>query len=640
MTSTGTGPYLVTRRDDGYGDVTPLQPGQRYTIGRANTNRIVLKDELASRDHAEVYFAEDRWRLRDNQSLNGTRINDDVLDSEWELSSGDEFQIGKTRYIFVNQIDELPEVPMPSVKDTISIKRRLSNSRFLTPNPEEMTEETVPKGHRSVGRDLMQLYRLGLAMGAAATFHELADVVLDGLLAAVGAEVGAVLTIKEGREMEITSVRPEGPAKRVYSPVSEFVTHEVMSSREAVLAEDVARNRYLSQRDSLTQIGATSLICAPVVHNDKVLALIHLYCTDPHKSFSNEDLEFTIAVAKHMAIVMTQMLRQDSLTLENQALREQLQVESELVGESAPVKNILEQIGRVAPTNATVLIRGESGSGKELVARAIHFSSPRREGPFICLNCAAITETLLESELFGHERGAFTGATEKKIGKFEAADHGTIFLDEIGEMAFNTQAKLLRILEGHPFERVGGGTPIRVDVRVVAATNQPLEQNIKENRFRRDLFYRLQVVDIQVPPLRDRRDDVPLLAEHFLRRFSRETSRKIRGFTPAALTKMTQYEWPGNVRELKNVVERAVALSRSTQLDVADILLTSLELPGAAPAVSDAFEPISLEELEKRHIVRTLEHTDWNKSQAAAILQIERSTLDRKIKAYQLKKEE
>jgi Nif-specific regulatory protein len=256
------------------------------------------------------------------------------------------------------------------------------------------------------------------------------------------------------------------------------------------------------------------------------------------------------------------------------------------------------------------------------------------------LNCAAITETLLESELFGHERGAFTGATEKKIGKFEGANRGTIFLDEIGEMAFNTQAKLLRVLEGHPFERVGGSAPIRTDVRVVAATNQPLEQNIKEGKFRRDLFYRLQVVDIQVPSLRERRDDVPILADHFLRRFSRETGRKIRGFTPAAMSKMSQYDWPGNVRELKNVVERAVALARSNQLDVTDILLTSLALPGATQATGAMFDAISLEELEKRHIIATLEHTDWNKSQAATILQIERSTLDRKIKSYGLKKDD
>ncbi len=637
----GAGPYLVTRRDDGYGDVVPLQPGNRYSIGRANTNRIVLKDELCSRDHAEVYFGQDRWRLRDLQSLNGTRINGEVLDTDWDLEPGDEFATGRTRFIFVNQIDELPSVPMESPLDTMSIKKRLSQSRFLTPQPDDNDEGTVPVPKRhGLSSDLLLLYRLGLEMGGAATYQELAEVVLDGLLGAVSAEVGAILTVKEGREMEVTAVRPAETAKKTYSPVSEFVTNEVMSGKEAILAEDVSRSKYLSQRDSLVGLGATSLICAPVVQAGKVLALIHLYCTDPHKALSSEDLEFTVAVSKHFGIVIQQLLRQDSLTAENRELRDQLKVESELIGDSPSIKHVLDNVGRVASTNATVLIRGESGSGKELVARAIHYSSPRKEGPFICLNCAAITETLLESELFGHERGAFTGATEKKIGKFEAANHGTIFLDEIGEMAVNTQAKLLRILEGHPFERVGGSTPIRVDARVVAATNQPLEKNIAEGKFRKDLFYRLQVVEIRVPPLRERLSDVPVIADHFLKKFVRETARKIRGFTPAAIQKMVAYHWPGNVRELRNVVERAVALGRSSTIDATDIWLSSLELGTATPSTETAsFEPISLEELEKRHILKTLEHTDWNKSQAATILQIERSTLDRKIKAYQLKKD-
>src|SRR5262249_21338782 len=259
-----------------------------------------------------------------------------------------------------------------------------------------------------------------------------------------------------------------------------------------------------------------------------------------------------VAVARQLGHATHQLQRQDSLTRENRSLRDQLRVESELVGQSPAIRDVESQIGRVAGTNATVLIRGESGVGKELVARAVHYSSGRRDGPFVCLNCAALTETLLESELFGHEKGAFTGATEKKVGKFEAADRGTIFLDEIGEMSPGTQAKFLRVLEGHPFERVGGSTPIRVDVRVISATNQPLEQAVKEGTFRKALFFRLQVVEVRVPPLRERRTDVSLLAEHFLKRFVRETGRKIRGFTPAALKKMEEHPWPGNVRELRN----------------------------------------------------------------------------------------
>jgi DNA-binding NtrC family response regulator len=319
------------------------------------------------------------------------------------------------------------------------------------------------------------------------------------------------------------------------------------------------------------------------------------------------------------------------------SLKDQLRLESELVGESPALTNIEGQVARVAETKATVLIRGESGVGKELVARALHNSSPRRDAPFVTMNCAALTESLLESELFGHEKGAFTGATERMIGKFEAADAGTIFLDEIGEMALSTQAKFLRVLEGHPFERVGGNTPIKVDVRVVAATNRPLEEAVRAGTFRRDLFFRLQVVQLDVPPLRDRVEDVPLLAEHFLKRFVRETGRKIRGFTDGAVAKLRGYRWPGNVRELRNVVERAVALGSGPTIDASDIWLSELDVGSAVVApLSHHFKPESLEEVEKRHILETLKHTDWNKSQAAAILGIERSTLDRKIKGYGL----
>jgi Nif-specific regulatory protein len=652
----GATAYLVVRRDDGYGDVFPLTAGQRHTLGRAATNRIVLKDDLCSREHAEVYHGEGRWRLRDLDSLNGTRLNGEVLDTEWELSPGDEVHLGRTHLLFVEDMGQLPDMPAtPRSEDGVSIKKRLGQTRFLTPippDPQAQTQtadasaEQTPApiaeavGRHSLSRDLSLLYRLALDMGSAGTYQELVRIVLDGLLEAIPAEVGAILSVKEGRNLEVTAHRHRDPSIRAYSRVSEFVTNEVLASREAILAEDVARDRYLRNRESLTHIGATSLICAPVTFGDKVLGLIHLYCTDPHKALTAEDLEFTVAVAKQLGAATHQINRQASLTAENRSLRDQLRVESELVGTSAPMKAIESQIARVAGTNATVLIRGESGVGKELVARAIHYSSQRKEGPFVCLNCAALTETLLESELFGHEKGSFTGATEKKIGKFEAADDGTIFLDEIGEMNPGTQAKLLRVLEGHPFERVGGHTPIRVDVRVVAATNQPLEQALQSGGFRRDLFFRLQVVEIRVPPLRERLGDVALLADHFLKRFVRETGRKIRGFTPLALKKMETYHWPGNVRELRNVVERAVALGLGPTIDAQDIWLSSLEASGPVPLADEApaYQPVSLEEVEKLHITRTLDHTDWNKSQAATILNIERSTLDRKIKLYELKR--
>jgi transcriptional regulator with GAF, ATPase, and Fis domain len=521
----------------------------------------------------------------------------------------------------------------------VSIKKRLRQTRFLTYMPPEKTPggTGTPVAH-SLGDDLALLYRLALQMGSAATYQDLVKVVLDGLLEAIPADVGAILTVKEGRDLDVTAHRQRDPQHKTYHKVSQFVSTEVLSSKEAILAEDVSRDMLLRSRESLSDLGATSLICAPAAFDQDILCLIHLYCTDPLRCLDAEDLEFAVAVAKQLGAAIHQLKRQATLTAENRSLRDQLRVESELVGTSQSIKNIEDQVGRVAGTNATVLIRGESGVGKELVARAVHYTSLRKDGPFICLNCAALTETLLESELFGHEKGSFTGATERMVGKFESANHGTIFLDEIGEMNLGTQAKLLRVLEGHPFERVGGHLPIRVDVRVLAATNQPLEQRLHAGTFRKDLFFRLQVVEVQVPPLRDRLDDVELLADHFLKRFVRETGRKIRGFTPAALQKMREYHWPGNVRELRNVVERAVALGVNPVIDTGDIWLSSPDLDSPVAANTIAYQPMSMEEVEKQHILRTLQHTDWNKSQAAAILNIERSTLDRKIKAYDLRK--
>jgi Nif-specific regulatory protein len=670
--ASGTTAFLVVRREDGFGDVFTLDPAQSYGLGRAATNAIVLKDDLCSRDHAEVAFRGGRWRVRDLGSLNGTRINDVRVEGERELSVSDELHFGRTKMVFVEDLDQLPELPpreahAEETESGMAIKKRLGQTRFLTPPPPiaagPATEgDTGPGSRHGLSHDLSLLYRLALDMGMASSYEELCRIVLDALLEATLAEVGAVLSVPNrpapapgrprppgpetgtskslrGIELEVTVHRHRNPTTQDYLRVSEYVSNEVLGSREAILAEDVARDRYLRNRESLADLGATSLICAPIQFGEKVVGLIHLYCTDPHKALDAEDLEFTVAVAKQLGGVIHNLQKQQSLSAENRELRDMLKVESELVGQSPAIRDLERQIALVANTNATCLIRGESGVGKELVARAVHYSSLRRDGPFVCLNCAALTETLLESELFGHEKGAFTGATEKKVGKFEAANHGTIFLDEIGEMTVGTQAKLLRILEGHPFERVGGSVPIRVDVRVVSATNQPLEEAVRNGAFRRDLFFRLQVVEMRVPPLRDRKSDIPLLAEHFLQRFVRETGRKIRGFTQAALKKMEDYHWPGNVRELRNVVERAVALGIGPMLDAGDVWLSSLESSsGSSPGEGAAYEAVSLAEMEKRHILATLDHTDWNKSQAARILQIERSTLDRKIQGYELKR--
>ncbi|QVL32019.1 sigma 54-interacting transcriptional regulator [Telmatocola sphagniphila] len=633
--------YLVQRLGTGFGEVEPLYAGSVLHVGRSPKNDLVLKDDLSSRDHAELYFAEDRWYLRDLESLNGTKLNGERVHGDVSLTEGDEILFGQSHFSFVENLNNLPgyvpETVLMSSPETDKITISQPSTKYhLIPDQLQKLSENYPEKKDTI-LGLGILYRLGVDMGKATTLEELVGFVLKGLMEGVPAEVGAVLSVKDSRSQELIAYQHRHANAKNYHKVSQFVTEEVLSHKSAIIAQSVNTDPRYKHRDSIADLKVLSLICAPVIFEEKVLGLIHLYSTGA-STLHSEHLFFTQAVAGQLGIAWHQLKRQQALSSMNRELRDTLKLESELVGSSPALKSILGQVARVAETNATVLIRGESGSGKELIARAIHFNSPRKEGPLVCLNCAAITESLIESELFGHERGAFTGATEKMIGKFEAADHGTIFLDEIGEMPLSTQSKFLRVLEGHSFERLGGNNQIRVDVRVVAATNRDLEDAVRQGSFRRDLFFRLQVIEFQVPPLRDRLTDIPELADYFLKRFTKEVGRKIKGFTPGALQKLQTYHWPGNVRELKNVIERCVALSSGPIIDASDIWLSSLDLKPSTSVIA-AYEPLSIEELERRHIMATLEHTQWNKSQAAGILAIERSTLDRKIKSYNIKRE-
>lgn len=325
---------------------------------------------------------------------------------------------------------------------------------------------------------------------------------------------------------------------------------------------------------------------------------------------------------------------------ENRALKETLGAgfdTGNIIGRSRSMIELLETVVLAAPTEATVLITGESGSGKELIATAIHANSPRRQRPFIRVNCAAITETLLESELFGHEKGAFTGADRRREGRFRLAHEGTIFLDEVSEMSVAMQAKLLRVLQERELQRVGGEEVIKVDVRVIAATNRNLEKEMEAGRFREDLYYRLNVVALPVPPLRERREDIPLLAQHFLEGFARTNRKQIRGFTPQAMDRMVRYNWPGNVRELMNAVERGVILCRGEYVSERDFPVSMHQDPGRPQdhaGTTGLQSGLSLEDVEKETILRTLESTGGNKSEAARRLGITRRTLHKKLKKY------
>jgi putative PEP-CTERM system response regulator len=338
-----------------------------------------------------------------------------------------------------------------------------------------------------------------------------------------------------------------------------------------------------------------------------------------------------------LSLIVKRALENSSLKRQNRELLNQLKKKysfENIIGKSEPMKKVFETIELVAPSRANVLIYGESGTGKEMIADAIHHNSPRREKPYVKVHCAALPESLLESELFGHEKGAFTGAIARKRGRFELANTGTIFLDEIGEVKLQTQVKLLRVLQEREFERVGGEQPIKVDVRVISATNKNLKEEIEKGTFREDLYYRLDVVSIQVPPLRERSEDIPLMVHKFMEEFARENDREIEGITNNALQAMISYKWPGNVRELRNVIESIVVLTKSkviTEQDLPPYILSKdersyLKLPAG----------INLSEAEKRYILFALENSGGNKTKASELLKIGRKTLHRKLAEYGL----
>jgi transcriptional regulator with PAS, ATPase and Fis domain len=352
------------------------------------------------------------------------------------------------------------------------------------------------------------------------------------------------------------------------------------------------------------------------------------------------------AVANQAAIAIENARLVDQLRLENRVLRRQLSQGHHIVGTSEKMREIYDIVRRVASTDATVLLRGESGVGKEVIARAIHQQSKRRGNPIVCVNCAALAPTLLEAELFGYERGAFTGATERRAGRFEVASGGTLFLDEIGDIPPELQAKLLRVLQEREFERVGGTETLKVDVRIITSTNRDLEKALEDGVFREDLYYRLKVIEITIPPLRERKDDIPALVEQFLKLFANEMGVKPPKVTSEALATLMHHDWPGNIRELKNLIERAVVLGVGDELLPEHLPGSLMRAVGQTPvspetgavAKADVAESLSLSSSEKRHIERVLQVCQWNKSRAADLLEISRPRLDRKIREYEIQK--
>ncbi len=681
--------------------VVTLFPSSETVVGRSSECAVVLEDDRASRKHAAFFFRDGRWYVRDLKSRNGTVLGGQLVSGDTSLDDGDVLGIGHCELQFdlsdegsdnsemrdrigdvpcgtgVFGISEATGVgPSDSFFDPGEIIERRAKTSFLNSDSDTVSDYVTRAGY-----DSANLCQLAFQLGKGTSLKDVSRVTIEGLMSATDAAAVAIWLLPQEvkstfRVSQLRLVAHAEPDDRDYMHIPETLAKTVIENREAILTNDLKNREQARTAETSTTKTAFpgNALVAPVRFQDNILGLLHLYNETPEQTFSPDDLEYTLAVADTLGAALSHLTRERELSAhlddakqENIILRELLNKDTEIIGASSAMRQVGKLVQRASEGKATLLIRGESGTGKELIARAAHFAGSRKSKPFVCLNCAAISESLLASELFGHEKGAFTGATERKIGKFEAANLGTLFLDEIGEMSAALQAKFLRVLEGHPFERVGGNTPISVDVRVVAATNRDLEKEVAEGRFRHDLFFRLRVLEIIVPPLRKRKEDISVLAQHFLERFRTETGRKIDGFSAGAMRLLHEYRWPGNIRELKNVIERAVLLGSDSVIQEADIALSSLRTTGdtnvsslvGVPSPNDLaawsndplqaaaedeeatskYTPMTLEQWEKHHIEATLQFCQWNKSSAARVLGIERTTLDRKIKRYGIDKE-
>jgi len=437
---------------------------------------------------------------------------------------------------------------------------------------------------------------------------------------------------------KVTTGTKKEAVKNFAIKLGQGIAGHVTETGEPLLIKDVSRD-HRWYRNISDQIGfkTRSILCVPMKVQEKVIGAIEFINKSDGESFQKNDLELLVVFADLAALAIANARKFQLFERENEGLKQALGHDHQIIGKSSAIKKVLTDAHKVADSNASTLILGESGTGKELMARLIHLASPRKDRHMIALNCAAMPESLLEAELFGYEKGAFTGAMEQKIGKLELADESTLFLDEIGEMSPSMQVKLLRVLQDGVFYRVGGNTPISVDIRIIAATNQNIAEEIPKGKFREDLYYRLNVVELYIPPLRERTEDIPLLARHFANLFKKGKGDFHIEITKPAMDKMLKYDWPGNIRELRNAIERAVVMGTGRQILSEDLPMIDNGSTFGEIEIGISLQQ-ALDDFKKRFIELNLKNTNGNQSKAAEIMGIQRTYLSRLISKYGIKK--
>jgi Nif-specific regulatory protein len=633
-------PRLVAITGPLKGTTVPLEI-QETVLGRDPGNAISVNDPLVSRRHCSILNNEGKIRLVDLESLNGTFVNG-APTRDRTLEHGDRIKVGGSQFIFLLEDDEaLMGAPLlESFEDqfTTAVTVKVEHEESVLLQPEKIAEALPPDGR--LARDLAALLKISTAVSGIRKAEELQVRVLEMIFEVIPVERAAILLTGHNPDEFVSGTHRERGSDAAHPfRISRTVARHVLRDGVALIGNDVLTDRAFEATESLVASQIRSLLSVPLMVFGAKLGVIYADTTHPGAHLDEDHLHLLTAIASVVAVALEHARYVEWLEGENRRLQEEINIEHDMIGESARMRDVYQFVAKVSVADSTVLIRGESGTGKELVARAIHRNSKRANRPFVAINCAALTESLLESELFGHEKGAFTGAVAQKKGKIEVADGGTVFLDEIGEMAPPLQAKLLRVLQEREFERVGGTRPIKVDIRLIAATNRNIEEAIKAAAFRPDLFYRLNVVSITLPELRERREDIPLLATYFVQKYSREANRPVAGISPEAYTLLKHYDWPGNVRELENSIERAVVLGSSDHIRPEDLPETLVERKEPSTASSTLRYHDAVNSVKRQLIIRAVEQANGNFTEAAKLLNLHPNYLHRLIRNMDVRKD-
>jgi len=608
----------------------------RLTIGRDAANTIRLEDSVVSPHHCMIETRHGKIVLTDLESHLGTFVNGMPV-KDRELEAGDQIAVGNSAFLL--EREKRPAAVGSPVQLTAPDPL---NCQVLQFSPHELRSldapslAALPQSTREA-RSLNTLQQISRALSSMRDEAALPWQVLAMIFDVIPAERGAILLTEDDSSQirsQVSWDRTLGADHAV--PISQKIVRRVIEERVSLL-DSGAVFLNASGRDAVDQVGEQrTRLCVPMISNERIVGLIYLESSTATTALSEDDFPLLSAIAGLLVVGIENARQLERLGSENQRLQAEVSLRHDMVGRGARMLSVYQFIKRVAPSDSTVLICGESGTGKELAARAIHNNSPRKSQPFVALNCAALSETLLESELFGHEKGAFTGAMAQKKGFLEVAEGGTIFLDEIGELSPILQAKLLRVLQEREFVRVGGTRPIKINVRFLAATNRDLPKAAREQSFRADLFHRLNVISITLPPLREHPEDIPALAEHFSARYSKHCKRNAMPISREAMAFLTQYDWPGNVRELENAMERAVVVGSSDRVlaeDLPESILETARTTSSAPAkYHDA-----LRKLKKQLIVKAIDQSGGSVTAAATLLGVHTNYLHRLLRNFNLR---